>query len=941
MKTLLTLMPRGMLVGAVAWLMMPVLLNAQAPAPALVGYWQNWYDPASPYIPLPDIDSRYNVIQISFGTPINGTDYEIGFTPDGISQATFISQVQGLQAQGKKVLLSIGGANDPVSLDTYAERDVFVSSVTGLLNTYGFDGIDIDFEGSSLSVSSNSTIASPVDSPIIYLIEAIKTIMANYRANNNNQKMLLTFAPETALVQGGMSQWGGLWGAYLPVLHALRDSIDLLHVQLYNSGSMYGIDGGIYNQGTADFIVAMCEALIQGFDVPLSGNTAGPFQGFPESKIAVGLPACPSAAGGGFTPTATVAAAINYLRGQGPKPGSYTLAGGPYPDLAGMMTWSINWDALSTCNSTSYEFAANFEDIFLAGPCWKPNLGPDVSACDISFPYTLDSGTPTNTNVTFTWKNLTTNQTLVSNSATANTWNISAAGTYRVIRDSAGCSKSDDIAVLEDLPTPALPATENICAVVPLTLTASNAGSFPSGTTFQWYQDGSPLTGETSTTLTNIRVAGDYKLVAQKNICTTESTSAVSSALPEPIDGCTTAGNAAQLAVRQTSSSTGPYTWYDSSTGGTALGTGTTFTTPPLNATTTYYVEDASSISTSTTGPPAADNGLGTLQNWVGPKEIIFDAHLPFTLKEVTVYPAIWCYTHTLTFEIRDNAGNVLPNGAQSFSITDDTDCGTISGAVTLTLSNGGVQIPAGTGYKLVQTGSIGFNHWSGSVSYPMSYSPIFTITGGSSSTKYMAVHDWVVESSCARMPVVAEVSTNCAPMPVELVSFTAKPHPDGVELQWATASETDNMGFFVLRQTDRTPFDTVGWVDAAGTAHTYDFLDRTAPRQEQLYYQLLQVDWNGQTTRSPVVSVLLEGDASGFALYPNPADQSVYLRDSDAAAIDRRLVRLFDMQGRLLLEREWEGPTLQMDVAQLPAGAYLITVNRRDRMDRKVLIIR
>ena len=36
------------------------------------------------------------------------------------------------------------------------------------------------------------------------------------------------------------------------------------HVQLYNSGSMYGIDGNIYTQGTADFIVAMTEAVIQG-----------------------------------------------------------------------------------------------------------------------------------------------------------------------------------------------------------------------------------------------------------------------------------------------------------------------------------------------------------------------------------------------------------------------------------------------------------------------------------------------------------------------------------------------------------------------------------------------------------------------------------------------------------------------------------------------------
>ncbi|MBK9413325.1 MAG: CotH kinase family protein [Bacteroidetes bacterium] len=43
--------------------------------------------------------------------------------------------------------------------------------------------------------------------------------------------------------------------------------------------------------------------------------------------------------------------------------------------------------------------------------------------------------------------------------------------------------------------------------------------------------------------------------------------------------------------VTLTASSNGPLTWYSTSTGGTALGTGSTFTTPSLTSTTTYYVE--------------------------------------------------------------------------------------------------------------------------------------------------------------------------------------------------------------------------------------------------------------------------------------------------------------------------------------------------------------
>jgi hypothetical protein len=122
---------------------------------------------------------------------------------------------------------------------------------------------------------------------------------------------------------------------------------------------MYGIDGNIYAQGTADFIVSQTDALIQGF------NTAGGFfNGISPEKVAVALPACASAAGGGYTDTATVRSALKYLLGEGPQPGAYALAQpGGYPSLRGMMTWSVNWDAVSACNGAN-SYAENYERIF-------------------------------------------------------------------------------------------------------------------------------------------------------------------------------------------------------------------------------------------------------------------------------------------------------------------------------------------------------------------------------------------------------------------------------------------------------------------------------------------------------------------------------------------------------------------------------------------------
>jgi chitinase len=331
---------------------------AQLPNPAIVGYWESWN--GSNFVNLKDIDSRYNVIQISFASQIIG-DYSLTYAPPGsYTETTFKSEVAALQAQGKKVLISIGGQNDHVVLDSIYEKDEFVSSVNALIDYWGFDGLDIDLEGNSLSYT-DINIDAPGDIKQQLMITGIQEILANHQAKHG-KKLLLTMAPETYYVMGALSYGGAgsLIGAYLPMIQALRNDIDMLNVQLYNSGSMYGLDGGVYTQGSADFILAMTEAVIQGFTG--TGNI-GTYDGFPASKVGVGLPGCHSS---DAVPHLVIEKAIAYLRGYGPKPGNYTLqqAGG-YPDIRGMMTWSINSDR--KCYP-SYGFVDTWSKIFTDDP---------------------------------------------------------------------------------------------------------------------------------------------------------------------------------------------------------------------------------------------------------------------------------------------------------------------------------------------------------------------------------------------------------------------------------------------------------------------------------------------------------------------------------------------------------------------------------------------
>ncbi|CAL2105422.1 chitinase [Tenacibaculum sp. 190524A02b] len=317
----------------------------------LVGYWHN-FDNGSTTPKLRDVSRDWDVICVAFAEPKTGSKSDMQFSPFNLyggNVEEFMSDVAILQGRGQKVLISIGGANAHVELNNETERNEFVTSMTNIINTYGFDGLDIDLEGSSLSLNSGDTdFRNPTTPKIVNLIEGTKSVINNIGAN----RFTLSMAPETAYVQGAYGNYSGIFGAYLPVIHALRDQMDYIHVQHYNTGSMFGRDGKIYQPATADFHVAMAEMLITGFKVAQTGLN---FPGLRANQVAIGLPAEPRAAGSGYTPEATVQQALDYLiKGQTYAGRQYTAAA-TYPDFRGLMTWSINWDlANSSRFSTSH-----------------------------------------------------------------------------------------------------------------------------------------------------------------------------------------------------------------------------------------------------------------------------------------------------------------------------------------------------------------------------------------------------------------------------------------------------------------------------------------------------------------------------------------------------------------------------------------------------------
>jgi len=173
-------------------------------------------------------------------------------------------------------------------------------------------------------------------------------------------------------------------------------------------------------------------------------------------------------------------------------------------------------------------------------------------------------------------------------------------------------------------------------------------------------------------------------------------------------------------------------------------------------------------------------------------------------------------------------------------------------------------------------------------------------------------------------------------PLPVTLVSFTARVAETNTLLNWETTEEINAFQFEVQRSGDARNFATIGTVEAVGESKslaTYHFSDQS-PLAGINYYRLKQVDKDGTFAFSRTAAVRFEEDLK-IKVYPNPATDLVSIE----SASPLNSVEIFTINGiRLasdgLLQNVASSPvagfTGQLNVSTYQPGTYLIKVNGR-----------
>lgn len=192
---------------------------------------------------------------------------------------------------------------------------------------------------------------------------------------------------------------------------------------------------------------------------------------------------------------------------------------------------------------------------------------------------------------------------------------------------------------------------------------------------------------------------------------------------------------------------TGTLEWFTQPTGGSPVGTGGSYTTPVLNSTTTYYVENSVAQAPVGVGPASTNFGTGGQHNNTSTQYLEFTVFQNCTLATADVNAGS---TGNKTFTLWDGAGNQLNQYVVNVAST---------GVSTVTLN-----IPLAPGiYRIGGTQMNLYRNNSGAA-YPYTANGAVSITGSSAgSAFYYYLYNWnvtLVGCTSTRTPVTVVVGT-------------------------------------------------------------------------------------------------------------------------------------------------------------------------------------
>ena len=203
--------------------------------------------------------------------------------------------------------------------------------------------------------------------------------------------------------------------------------------------------------------------------------------------------------------------------------------------------------------------------------------------------------------------------------------------------------------------------------------------------------------------------------------------------------------------------------------------------------------------------------------------------------------------------------------------------------------------------------------------------------------------YSWIDAAGKKGTAAAYSITASAVPLPVDLLSFTAKANGTAVLLNWSVANEASLSGYVVERSADAVAFTEISKVNAhnKGTEDAYQQTD-AAPMNGANYYRLRIQGNDGNFKYSSVQSVNITTVVShSVMVYPNPMTAAGMINITVNPAPASGTVRIMDQTGRMLVQQSLDHTaTTQLAPGTLAAGIYLIEVTTDGQTQLSKLVV-
>ena len=305
----------------------PIALTGGPNGHQSIGYW-------SGLGPIREVSPQWDVIIVAFATPVPGAEGTMHYQVRGsMTPEQFKDDIKLKQSQGKKVMISLGGGGQHFALMTQEGKRNFIRTVEDICTEFGFNGIDIDFETSSLELDPGDTdFKHPTTPSTVNLIAALREIHDHF-----GKDFMVSLVPEGTQIPAAYPGYGGQFGSYLPIVEGIRDILAFVDTQDYNCPPIEGLDGEFYMPGSVDYHAAATELVLHGFDV--GRDPKHHFDPLPANKVVIGY------LNSDTTPGIVQDTMRYMITGKSNRPTKYKLRQpNGYPTFDGAMFWTIDED---------------------------------------------------------------------------------------------------------------------------------------------------------------------------------------------------------------------------------------------------------------------------------------------------------------------------------------------------------------------------------------------------------------------------------------------------------------------------------------------------------------------------------------------------------------------------------------------------------------------